>query len=323
MHLVSPALRDPVSLSYVLVTRNKLEFLKEAIPRLLATRQPDEEVIVIDGGSTDGTPDYLRQTFTSGGIDLLISEADRGEGHALNKGILLARGRLIKNISDDDVYDWELVRQSRAFMETRPDIAALSGMAADWNVSAKERIAVHNYIRDFNKDAGTSRFFFNCLPLMIRKDTLPLLGLFSTEMTSIDLEFSLRITAVAPVAYINRPCVVRVYNQKSVGLKRHQTVLKEIERLYEFYATPSPFKQPTRMARWIGTLSNPTRLKKAIERRAAWRRLAQDQEGTSWSTAQIFELGEAWLNHQKQAAQRTRVFIHRPGQAPEDTELSS
>ena len=48
-------------ISYVLATHNQLAALRPAIDRLATARQPTEEIVVIDGGSTDGSADYLRQ----------------------------------------------------------------------------------------------------------------------------------------------------------------------------------------------------------------------------------------------------------------------
>ena len=41
------------TLSYVLTTFNKLDYLKITLPLLIEARKPDEEIVVVDGGSTD------------------------------------------------------------------------------------------------------------------------------------------------------------------------------------------------------------------------------------------------------------------------------
>ena len=50
-----------MNLSYVLVTYNKLPYLKEALAKLLPHKRSDEEIVIVDGGSTDGslTPEIM------------------------------------------------------------------------------------------------------------------------------------------------------------------------------------------------------------------------------------------------------------------------
>ena len=91
-------------ISYVVTTYNKLPYLQQVISRIVAARLPDEEIVVVDGNSKDGTPEYLRGLFDAGHIQQFVSERDKGESHGLNKGMLLARGELIKIMSDDDAF---------------------------------------------------------------------------------------------------------------------------------------------------------------------------------------------------------------------------
>ena len=46
-----------ISLSYILTTFNKLAYLKISLPYLIASRQQDEEIVIVDGGSKDGARD--------------------------------------------------------------------------------------------------------------------------------------------------------------------------------------------------------------------------------------------------------------------------
>ena len=59
------------------------------------------EHIVVDGGSTDGTRDFLETEFR---IPLWSSEADRGRYDAMNKGIDKAKGDIIGILNSDDYY---------------------------------------------------------------------------------------------------------------------------------------------------------------------------------------------------------------------------
>ena len=86
---------DKIKLSYVITTFNKLPYLKEVMRLLLQNVQPDEEIVIVDGASTDGTKEYLQNLYNEGLIQQLISEKDLGEAHGFNKALLLAKGDLV------------------------------------------------------------------------------------------------------------------------------------------------------------------------------------------------------------------------------------
>jgi GT2 family glycosyltransferase len=90
-----------VRLSFVIPTRNQGQFIAQCIDSCLAQAIPNSEVIVVDGASTDDTPDVLARY---GDRIRWQSEKDRGQSDAINKGIRLARGELIAWINSDDYY---------------------------------------------------------------------------------------------------------------------------------------------------------------------------------------------------------------------------
>jgi len=91
--------------SVVTPSHNSSRFIRETIESVLLQKYPAIEHIVIDGGSTDGTLDILREyphlTW--------ISEPDRGQSDALNKGFLQAQGDIIGWLNADDTYEPDAV----------------------------------------------------------------------------------------------------------------------------------------------------------------------------------------------------------------------
>src|SRR5207302_234469 len=82
-------------------TRNQARFLAQCIDGCLAQGAGDSEVVVVDGASTDDTRDVLARY---GDRVRWISEPDRGQSDAVNKGVRMARGELVAWINSDDYY---------------------------------------------------------------------------------------------------------------------------------------------------------------------------------------------------------------------------
>lgn len=101
---------------------NAAATIEDTIRSVAAQTHGDVEHIVVDGGSSDGTPAIL--AAHAGSVHKVVSEPDEGLYHAMNKGIELADGDVIGTLNADDVYAHQgvLARVAEAFGD--PDIEA-------------------------------------------------------------------------------------------------------------------------------------------------------------------------------------------------------
>lgn len=91
-----------MKISVIVPSFNQGRFLEETIRSIVTQGWPDLELIVIDGGSTDETLDVLRKHESS--IAYWISEPDRGQADAINKGLRRATGDVVTWFGADDLY---------------------------------------------------------------------------------------------------------------------------------------------------------------------------------------------------------------------------
>jgi glycosyltransferase involved in cell wall biosynthesis len=81
---------------------NQGAYIEETLRSVLLQGYPNLEYIVIDGGSTDGSVETIRRYARW--LDYWVSEPDRGQAHALNKGFARASGDVLGWLNSDDVY---------------------------------------------------------------------------------------------------------------------------------------------------------------------------------------------------------------------------
>ncbi|HYR89118.1 MAG TPA: glycosyltransferase family 2 protein [Terriglobia bacterium] len=110
--------------SVVTPSYNQGPFIRATIESVLSQDYPNVEYIIMDGGSTDETScvvkDYAsRLTF--------ISEKDRGQAHAINKGFRMARGRFLSWLNSDDLYLPGMIRAAIEGFQKSPRAGAVYG----------------------------------------------------------------------------------------------------------------------------------------------------------------------------------------------------
>lgn len=98
----SVASSDQPRISIVTPSYNQGQFIEETIRSVLLQGYPNLEYIIIDGGSTDNTIDIIRKYEPW--ITSWISEPDRGQSHAINKGLQRATGEWVAWLNADDIY---------------------------------------------------------------------------------------------------------------------------------------------------------------------------------------------------------------------------
>jgi glycosyltransferase involved in cell wall biosynthesis len=94
-------------------------FIEETIQSVKSQTYPRLEHIIVDGGSSDGTVDVLLKYEGTYNMRW-ISEPDRGQSEAINKGFRLANGQILSWLNSDDMYLPQAVECAVDYLNSHP-----------------------------------------------------------------------------------------------------------------------------------------------------------------------------------------------------------
>lgn len=103
---------------------NQARYIEQTIQSVLSQDYPHIEYLIVDGGSSDGTIDILKKYETRLSW---ISESDRGQTDAINKGFGRAQGDILAWINSDDTYEPGAVAAAVRYLREHPEVGMVYG----------------------------------------------------------------------------------------------------------------------------------------------------------------------------------------------------
>lgn len=218
------------AVSVVTPSFNQGCFIQETIESVFRQDYSPVEYMVMDGGSTDRTLEILK---SHGDRFFWVSEKDRGQSNAINKGWKRARGEILGWLNSDDIYLPGAVSRAVAFLQDHPECGAVYGEG--YHIEEGGKIIERYPTEPFDRKRLTETCYI-CQPtVFIRKAVLEKVGfLDETLRYCMDYDLWFRIARRYDFGYLPEYLAcTRFYGEtKTLGQKVqvHREILDLVYR---------------------------------------------------------------------------------------------
>ena len=243
-----------MKITIVVPSYNQAAYLSATLASITAQDYPDMEVLVYDGGSSDGSVEILQRWAAgaaNGKIVRWVSQKDGGQADAINRGLRESTGDVLAYLNSDDVYYPGALSAVAAAFQASPDRLVLYGRAhhlhADGTVMEDYPTEPWNYARLFET-------CFICQPAVFwRREVIERFGVFDDALDfALDYEYWLRVGRAMPFHYLDGHFLAgsRVHGDTKT-LSQRVPVHLEIAGMMKKYAS-----HPGQVLRWIKHLAH-------------------------------------------------------------------
>lgn len=243
--------------SVVMAVYNQEPYLAESLESLQAQTWSDFEILAINDGSTDATPQILDRFAVRDSRIVVVHQNNQGRGRTRQRGLELARGKYIAMMDPDDVaFPWRLERHVR-FLDDHPEVACAGaehvkicpfGMEMYGSVHVRTHEAILDAYRRGDGDALSQP----CC-MFLRSAAMSVGGYNTSLNFGEDVEFFLRIARVGGLANLPWPAVryrqhpgSAIQTRSPEDLVKLRNALMKLGYDWESVLTSKPFVADTK-----------------------------------------------------------------------------
>jgi glycosyltransferase involved in cell wall biosynthesis len=231
---------SPIRISVVTPSYQQAAFLEQTMLSVLSQQVDGLEYIVVDGGSTDGSVDIIRKHANR--LAWWMSEPDKGQADAINKGLQRAQGEIVAWLNSDDCYLPGTLKKVLDFFDAHPEVGLVYGdvLAVDGENKPINLMAFSDWGLD-----GLMRFEIISQPgVFFRRRYLAETQLLDTRFHyTLDHHLWLRIAARAPIVYIPETLAMARYHAGAKNVAQAASFGADAFRVLEWMQTEPLFKE--------------------------------------------------------------------------------
>jgi glycosyltransferase involved in cell wall biosynthesis len=213
---------------------NQAQYLEESICSVLGQDYPNLEFMIVDGGSKDGSVDIIKKYESR--LAWWVSEKDKGQGDAINKGFSRANGEIIAWLNSDDLYMPGTISTGVKALQDYPGTGLIHGdvLAIDSDGQTT------NLMRGHDLDlAGLMQFkIINQPSVFVRREVLLKSGFLDVNYNLLlDQQLWLRVAQVTSLRYIPRTMAAARYHPAAKNRSQASGYGKDAYRVVEWMST--------------------------------------------------------------------------------------
>jgi glycosyltransferase involved in cell wall biosynthesis len=244
-------------LSIIIPSFNQANYLETAIQSVLAQNYSNLELIIVDGGSTDNSRDIIHKYAST--FAWCVSEPDRGQSHAINKGFERCTGEIITFLSSDDYYlPGTLLDVASLYLQNQNSGAIVGGFCFLEPNHAKPDDPIIPYMDGLTPTDLTlgppGRYRLHQVSTFYTRHALDAVGRWVREDMRyvMDRELLYRVVQNFPITLTDDPYGVFRGHKESKSTAEILPFAREFARLYEINLSGEPEKDRQRrhMARY-------------------------------------------------------------------------
>ncbi len=232
-------MRSP-TVSITLATYNRTEFLQGTLDSLVAQTYQDFEIILVDDGSTDNTPQHIEQLLKNkkyAKVRFFPLPENRGIAFAISYAMQHSKGKYISHIGSDDLWQKTALEKMVQVLDTNSEVGVVytdaSRIDRDGKILSESRFA-ENPIGPQKgwvfKDLLLKGMFVSAISVTFRRSLYDIVGDFDTNYSiSNDYDFFMRCSAHAQFDYINE--VLACWRMHDKNLHKKDKTQAYIERI--------------------------------------------------------------------------------------------
>jgi glycosyltransferase involved in cell wall biosynthesis len=217
--------------SIITPSYNQAAYLEQTLRSVLDQDYTPIEYLVVDGASTDGSPEIIQRYADR--LAWWASERDAGQAEAINKGLCRARGEIVAWLNSDDLYLPGAIAQAAAALEANSSLGMVFGDAVTIDPQGKtlNRLSFGDW-----GVAELLRFRIICQPaVFMRRGVLEQAGLLDPDYHfMLDHHLWLRIARLAPVRHIPAVWAAARYHPGAKNVAQAPGFARETLRLLEW-----------------------------------------------------------------------------------------
>ncbi len=243
-------------ISVVMPSLNQRPFIAEAVSSVLEQGQVGVELIVADGGSTDGTVEWLENRALAEPRLRWSSGPDTGPAQAINNAMRKARGTLLGWLNSDDCYTPGALYRAQQALQAHPDWLMVYGSGEHVD---EHGVVLGDYptLPPTSSLAEFSNGCFVCQPTVLMRRSFVLLNgsLDETLQTAFDFDWWLRAFRRFPdrIGFVDAVQARSRLHDACLTIRQRLMVAKEGMRVLQRHLGGAP-------SHWIKTWVNEARL---------------------------------------------------------------